>query len=68
MTDFSIFTDAHLDAAEARYDGDFTEAAAEGRLSLATACHNMAAAIRVEIERRANARALRAVVTVEAAS
>lgn len=62
MTNFSIFTDAQLAAAEARHAVDFEEAAEKGFLATAEASHVMMIAIRGEIARRAEADALKALV------
>ena len=53
MTNFAIFTDAHLAAAEARYASEFEKCAGMGLLSAAETCHIQLAQVRAEIVRRA---------------
>lgn len=52
MIDFSLFTLAHLAAAEDRYAAEFEEAASKGMLGVATSTHRALEAVQAEIKRR----------------
>lgn len=52
---FTLFTDAQLEAAIARHEADFQKSADEGYLSMATSAHASAEPIRAELAQRANA-------------
>lgn len=55
MTDFSIFTDAQLEAAVSRLQAEFTEYADGGYLASASARREQLEAVRFELARRREA-------------